>query len=49
MPQDLLPSFGLNYLLTMQMFPFAYLANHIRTLTNNLPQLFIQLVYLLTK
>jgi hypothetical protein len=49
MLQDLLPSFGLDYLLAMLTFPFTYLANHIRTLTNNLPQLFIQLVYLLTK
>jgi hypothetical protein len=47
--QDLLPSFGLDYLLTVLTFPFAYLANHIRTLANDFPQLFIQLVYLLTK
>jgi hypothetical protein len=49
MLQDLLPSFGLDYLLTVLTFPFAYLANHIRTLANDFPQLFIQLVYLLTK
>jgi hypothetical protein len=39
----------LDYLLAMLTFPFAYLANHIRTLADNLPQPFIQLVYLLTK
>jgi hypothetical protein len=33
----------------MQTFPFTYLANDFRTLADDLPQLFIQLVNLLTK
>jgi hypothetical protein len=49
MLHDLLPTIGLYNLLTVLTLALAYLTSQVGTPSDNLPQLFIQLVYFLTK